>query len=456
MAIHQVSISMQLITPKARHALALSVAIVISACNRSEKAAPASTDSTAAVASCAGNNGGLTLPDGFCATIFADSLGHVRHLVVAGNGDVYVNTLSGDDQASSAPFLVALRDTNRDGRADVIARFGDSVASGGAGGTGIAVYHGAVFAEAKDRIVRFAMDSGWIPKGARTTVVSGLPLTGDHSVHPFAIDSAGNLFVDLGSATNSCQVKNRTLHSPGINPCTELKTRGGIWRYDANKTNQRFSSAERYATGIRNAVGIAIDPHGQLYSTQHGRDQLSENWPELYTAQQGADLPAEELLKIQKGGDYGWPTCYFDSTQKKLVLAPEYGGDGGKKIGVCASKIEPAAYFPAHWAPNALTFYDGSQFPQKYKEGAFVAFHGSWNRAPLPQEGYRVVFVPFAGGSPNGAWETFANGFADAAQPQPTTAKHRPAGLAVGPDGSLYIGDDVGGRIWRVTYKGSK
>ena len=462
MAINEVSITMHGIATTARHALTLSAAIVLCACNRGEKSTPASAGSTAAatVASCTGDNGGLTVPDGFCATIFADSLGHVRHIAVAGNGDVYANTWSGsyysDGHTPGVPFLVALRDTNRDGRADVIARFGDSVANGGAGGTGIAVYHGTVFAEAKDRIVRFAMDSGWIPKGAPTTVVSGLPLTGDHPMHPFAIDSAGNLFVDLGSRSNSCQAKNRTLDSPGIKPCTELETRGGIWRYDANKANQRFSSAERYATGIRNAVGIAIDPRGQLYSTQHGRDQLRENWPTLYTAQQGADLPAEELLKIQKGSDFGWPTCYFDSTQKKLVLAPEYGGDGGKKVGVCASKVEPAAYFPAHWAPDALVFYSGSQFPQKYKEGAFIAFHGSWNRAPLPQEGYRVVFVPFAGGSPNGAWETFANGFAGAAQPQPTTAKHRPAGLAVAPDGSLYIGDDVGGRIWRVTYKGSK
>jgi glucose/arabinose dehydrogenase len=186
----------------------------------------------------------------------------------------------------------------------------------------------------------------------------------------------------------------------------------------------------------------------------HGRDQLAENWAGLYTPRQGADLPAEELLKIQKGGDYGWPTCYFDSTQKKLVLAPEYGGDGGKAIGDCGKKIAPAAYFPAHWAPDALVFYNGAQFPPQYKGGAFIAFHGSWNRAPEPQEGYRVVFVPFSGGSAKNDYETFANDFAGSPQPQPTTAKFRPAGLAVAPDGSLYISDDVHGRIWHVTYKG--
>ena len=442
--------------------LLFSAAILAAACARSgDKSAAADTASKVAAApaaACAGDNGGITLQPGFCATIFADSLGHVRDLVVAANGDVYANTWSGKYYSEGStpphPFLVALRDTNRDGRADVIQRFGDSLANGGAGGTGIALHDGALFAESKDMIVRYAMHSGFTPKAGPATVVSGLPLSGDHPMHPFVIDSSGQLFMDVGSATNACQVRNRTLKSPGHNPCTELETRAGIWSYDAKKTGQRFSPAGRYATGIRNAVGIALDPSGQLYSTQHGRDQLSDNWPALYTAKQSADLPAEELLKIQKGGNYGWPECYFDSTQKKLVLAPEYGGDGGKAVGACDKKIEPAAYFPAHWAPDGLVFYDGSQFPSQYKGGAFIAFHGSWNRAPEPQSGYRVVFVPFSGGSPKGGYETFANDFAGVPQPQPTTAKYRPTGLAVSPDGSLYVGDDVHGRVWRITYRG--
>ena len=441
--------------------LAVGAAMIAGACANGDK--PAAADSTAkgavaAAAMCTGDNGGLTLPAGFCATVFADSLGHVRHLVVASNGDVYANSWSGkyypDGSTPASPFLIALRDTNHDGRADVISHFGDSLANGGAGGTGIALFKGALFAESKDKIVRYAMDSGFTPKGASSTVVSGLPLSGDHPMHPFVIDSAGQLFMDVGTKTNSCQAKNRTLKSPGINPCIELETRGGIWSYDANKTGQLFSPAGRYATGIRNAVGIAFDASGQLYATQHGRDQLGDNWAGLYTPQQGADLPAEELLKIVKGGDYGWPRCYFDSTQKKLVLAPEYGGDGGKAIGDCDKKIEPVKYFPAHWAPDALVFYNGSQFPAAYQGGAFIAFHGSWNRAPEPQEGYRVVFVPFSGGAPKGDYETFANNFAGSPSPQPTTAKYRPSGLAVAPDGSLYVSDDVHGRIWHVTYKG--
>jgi len=438
-------------------------AIFAAACGKGDK--PAGADSTAkgAAASstaCAGDNGGLTLPAGFCATVFADSLGHVRHIIVAPNGDVYANTWSGkyypDGSTPPAPFIIAMRDSNRDGRADVIKRFGDSLASGGAGGTGIALYKGGLYVESKDKIVRYPLDTAFIPVGDPATIVSGLPLTGDHPMHPFAIDSTGQMFIDVGSATNSCQAKNRRLKSPGINPCTELQTRAGIWNYDANKTDQTFSPAGRYATGIRNAVGIAFDPSGQLYSTQHGRDQLSDNWPALYSPQKGADLPSEELLKIQKDGDYGWPTCYFDSTQKKLVLAPEYGGDGGTKVGDCDKKIEPAKFFPAHWAPDALVFYNGKQFPPEYKGGAFIAFHGSWNRAPEPQEGYRVVFAPFANGSHQGEFQTFANDLAGAPSPQPTTAKYRPAGLAVAPDGSLYISDDVHGRIWHITYSGNK
>ncbi|HUL11407.1 MAG TPA: PQQ-dependent sugar dehydrogenase [Methylococcaceae bacterium] len=416
------------------------------------------TISTAAEA-CAGENGGIALPPGFCATVFADNIGHARHLVVAPNGAVYINTWSGRYYGNDAPpaggFLVALQDTNGDGRADVNIRFGDSVQSGGAGGTGIALYQGALFAEVNDRIVRYALPAGVIaPTGAPEVVVSGLPLTGDHPMHPFAIDARGGLYVNLGSASNACQVKNRILNSSGHQPCTELETRAGIWRYDANRTGQRFSPAERFATGIRNADGIAVDSTGLvIYATQHGRDQLAENWPSLYQPEQGANLPAEELLRVERGADYGWPECYFDDTQGKLVLAPEYGGDGGKAVGPCARKRAALAVFPAHWAPNDLVLYYGQQFPVAYRGGVFIAFHGSWNRAPFPQGGYNVVFQPLVDGKPAGNYVIFADGFAGAVK-EPGQAAHRPSGLAVGPDGALYIAEDVHGRIWRVTYRG--
>jgi glucose/arabinose dehydrogenase/mono/diheme cytochrome c family protein len=403
-------------------------------------------------------DGGITLPPGFCATVFADNIGHARHLVVAPNGTVYVNTWSGryygNDTPPAGGFLVALRDTNGDGRADVNVRFGDDFAHGSHGGTGIALYRGALYAEVNDRIVRYELPAGaTAPTTPAQVVVSDLPLTGDHPMHPFVIDGQGNMFVDLGSATNSCQVENRTLNSPGINPCTELETRGGIWRYDAGRIGQKFSPAERYATGIRNGEGFAFDSTGALYVTQHGRDQLSENWPKLYRPEQGPNLPAEELLRVQQGGDYGWPECYFDGAQQKLVLAPEYGGDGGKTVGPCAQKLAPVAWFPAHWAPNDLAIYNGSQFPQAYRGGAFIAFHGSWNRAPAPQGGYNVVFQPLANGVASGNFIVFADGFAGSVK-EPGQAAHRPTGLAVGPDGELYISDDSHGRIWRVTFHG--
>jgi glucose/arabinose dehydrogenase/cytochrome c5 len=407
---------------------------------------------------CPNDDSGLTLPAGFCATVFADDIGHARHMVVAPSGVLYVNTWSGryygNDTPPAGGFVVALQDKSGAGKADVIERFGETVQSGGAGGTGIGMYKGSLYAEINDRIVRYSLPTGSIvSSGSADTIVSALPLGGDHPMHPFIINAEGLMYVDVATATNSCQLKNRTLKSPGADPCTELETRGGIWRYDANRTNQAFSTAERFATGIRNAEGFAIDSNGRIFVTQHGRDQLHANWPDLYKPDQEATLPAEELLLLKPKGDYGWPECYYDAFVQKRVLAPEYGGDGGKTIGVCANKIAPIAAFPAHWAPNAMVRYDQKQFPARYRDGVFIAFHGSWDRAPYPQGGYNVVFQPLAGDRASGQCEIFADGFAGAVE-SPAKAAHRPTGLAVGPDGSLYVSDDIRGRIYRIVYHG--
>jgi glucose/arabinose dehydrogenase len=169
-----------------------------------------------------------------------------------------------------------------------------------------------------------------------------------------------------------------------------------------------------------------------------------------------AENPAEELLQVNRGDDFGWPYCYYATDEHHLVLGPEYGGDG-KKTGDCARKKEPVTVFPAHWAPNALFFYTGSMFPARYKGGAFIAFHGSWNRAPEPQAGYNVVFQPLNAEKPAGSYEVFADGFAPnvaSGRTAPAGGAHRPTGFAQGPDGALYLSDDAGGRIYKIVYTG--
>jgi len=410
---------------------------------------------------CPGDNGGLTLSPGFCASVFADNLGHVRHIAVAPNGVVYANVWSGG-YYPGAPipkdgFLLALQDTTGDHHADKITPFGETYAQGAHGGTGVGLYKNFVYAEVNDRIVRYRLARGQVvPTGAPETVLSGLPTNGDHNMHPFLIDPEGRLFVDLGTATNSCQPRNRQAYVAGNNPCTELETRGGIWLYNANKLGQIFSPAERYVTGLRNAEGISLDAEGRMFATQHGRDQLIQNWPKLYPyAMLASNLPAEELVRVHKGDDFGWPFCYYDGYQQKLVLAPEYGGDGGKTQGLCAAKQPPVAAFPGHWAPNDMLIYKAKAFPAPYQGGAFIAFHGSWNKAPAPQAGYNVVFQPLKDGKASGDFVVFADGFAGGHR-DPGRARFRPMGLAVGPDGALYIADDVKGRIWRVTYHGPR
>ena len=399
---------------------------------------------------CAQDNGGITLPAGFCATIFADSVSGARHLIVAPNGDVFVATYGGRGGVPGG--VVALRDTNGDGRADVREKFGEFRSSE------VALFDGHVYAENSTAVLRWPIAAGSLtPSGAIDTVVAGLPGMG-HFAKTFTIDRSGALFVNIGSRTNSCQVQDRAPESPGVDPCTELETRAGIWKFDARKLNQTQASGEHFAQGIRNAVAITINPRdGDVWVMQHGRDNLGGpaggNWSKLYTAEQSAESPGEEMFHVRRGDNFGWPYCYFDTQLKQKLLAPDFGGDH-KSVGRCASMKGNVTYFPGHWAPNGMLFYTGTMLPAKYRDGAFVAFHGSWNRAPLPQAGYNVVFQPLKDGKPSGTYEVFADGFhREAAGGQPMVNR-RPVGLAQGPDGALYITDDSGGRIWKVYYTG--
>lgn len=415
------------------------IGIISSASRRAPVRAPA----------CSTDNAGLTLPAGFCAGVFAEGLGGPRHMAVAPNGDVFVMRQSRVPTDTLRGGVVVLRDTDKDGRADVMASFGP------VGGTGIAIEGGFLYVDARTAIVRYPMPAGaLLPTAAPDTLVREMP-TGGHAARNFVLDGRGAMYVNIGSRTNSCQERDRQTGSMGVDPCVELETRAGVWKFSATALGQQFVPSKRFATGIRNAVGMAWNPRDNaLYATQHGRDQFLQNWAPLYDDAKSANQPAEQLMRLSTGDDYGWPYCYFDTDLKRLVLAPEYGGDA-KKAGRCAAKKRPVVTFPGHWAPNALAFYSGRGFPARFQDGAFIAFHGSWNRAPLEQAGYKVVFAPARNGRFTGTYESFADGFTNGKM-SPQEAEHRPTGLATTTDGALLISDDKGGTIYRIQYRGTR
>jgi len=401
---------------------------------------------------CAPDNAGLQLPAGFCVTLFADSLTGPRQMDVAPGGDVMV-ALRGaaananQGRAAVPGGVVVLRDTNGDGRADRRSRFGEFSA------TTVKLQGNQLFTETGTAILRYTWNPGAMSASAPDTIVSGLQGDRSHGAKTFAIHR-GNLYVNHGSPTNACQEKDRVPGSKGMDPCPDLVQRAGIWRYQLNKKRQTIADGERFATGTRNAVAIAIEPSSNaLYVVQHGRDMLSNNWPALFADAKSSETPAEEMFRVTRGADFGWPYCYFDPELKQKVLAPEYGGDG-KAVGRCADKSGNVGYFPGHWAPNGLLFYTGRALPTKYRDGAFIVFHGSWNRAPLPQQGFKVVFQPMSNGRASGDYEVFIDGFY--ANGQPTALGGRPTALSQGPKGELYLSDDSRGRIWKISYTGSK
>lgn len=385
---------------------------------------------------------GLTLPAGFKASVFSDDLGRARHITVASNGDVYVKL----DKLKNGNGIIRLQDENKDGKADRESGFGDYT------GTGIIVKNGFLYASSDENVYRYKMqDNQVVNTNSPDIIVSGLWNKRQHASKSLTLDAAGNIYVNIGAPSNICQVEDRKKGSPGRMPCPILDSAGGIWQFKADKTNQSYATGVRYATGLRNVVGLDWNHEvNDLYVAQHGRDMLYQFYPEMFSQKDGAENPAEELFRVKKGSDCGWPYCYFDNAKKKKLLNPEFGGDRNKE-GDCAGKTQSVMQFPGHLAPNAVMFYTGNMFPAKYKNGVFIAFHGSWNRSPEPQEGYYVVFIPMKDGMPSGNWEVFADGFAG---PGKATgrADYRPCGLAQGPDGSLYVSDDNKGRIWKITY----
>jgi glucose/arabinose dehydrogenase len=394
---------------------------------------------------------GLHLPAGFHATVVADGLGAIRHLAVRDNGDIYVSTPKDQQGNGTGGGIIALR-LDASHKAVEVQHFGSID-----GGTGIRFHNGALYATSPSGLYRFTFSGeALVPTKDPDAIVEGMPTTHpgfNRANRPITFDASGHVFVSVEASGNFCADPETKPNTPpvGLKPCPDLGVRAGIWRFSADKTGQKFPlDGEPWATGIRDLSALAWSTvDGNLYAIMHGRDSLNRNWPNLISAEDD-DHIADEMHRVTKGTDFGWPYTYYDGVRKLRLVSPEYGGDG--KTAATGNYSEPVITFQSRRAaPVDLLFYGGSSFPATYRSGAFIVLHGTANRS-----GYDVVFVPFNKGGKTGEPDVFADGFAafDQSTTTPKRAKYRPIGAAVGPDGSLYVADSQAGRIWRIAYDG--
>ena len=380
----------------------------------------------------------IKLPTGFSATILATDLGPTRHIAVGKSGDIYVKL----SKLKEGKGIYILRDANNDGVIDEKKMFGNYP------GTGIYIKDGYLYSSSNTGVFRYKLNEKEeiINTDQPEKILDGLVDKGRDNAKPITLDKEGNLYVTVGSYSDNCREAGT---GKGMSPCSILDSAGGIWKFKADKLNQTFTDGKLYSTGLKNSVGIDWDTKtNTLFATQHGRGKFDDFYPQYYTPKQSAELPAETMYQLKEGDDAGWPYIYYDHIQKKKILAPEYGGDGKKTGGEKA--LNPVAAFPAHLGPNALMFYTGDMFPARYKNGAFIAFH---SQSAELHKGYMVAFVPFVNGKA-GKWEIFADNFAGVDLVKPTgPIEHRPCGLAQGPDGALYVTDDLNGTIFKINYK---
>lgn len=337
----------------------------------------------------------LHLPPGFHASVFASGLDGPRFIAFAPDGVLYV-------AERTTGSIVAFPDPAHTGKSTqrVV------VASGLTDPTSLVFAGDMLYVGERTRITRFT----WGPREQVThkqVIVNDLPESGQHVTRTVLIGPDGNVYVSIGSSCNVCDEAD--------------PHRASVWVYPPDG-----GSGRRYARGLRNAVGLAINPwNNQIWATNNGRDLL------------GDDTPPETVYALQDGGNYGWPRCHAGA-----IVDPDMGHPGD-----CNGVIAPLVRMQAHSAPLGLAFYNAAQFPQQYR-GLFIAFHGSWNRS-VPT-GYKVVFVPLdSHGNVSGKPQDFATGWLD---PKTNAASGRPVGLAVGPDGALYVSDDKAGLIYRITY----
>jgi glucose/arabinose dehydrogenase len=339
-----------------------------------------------------------TVPAGFRVNVFASDFKEPRWLAVAPNGDVFV--------ADSRPGKIfILRDPQHTGGAQQREEF----ASGLNGPYGILFRDDYVYVGDTDALLRFHYDPKTSKRTGEAERLLDLP-RGGHWTRSLAFSADGqHLFVAVGSESNvSIESDSR---------------RGAITICDLDGKNARL-----YATGLRNPSGIAVEPvSGQLWTVVNERDGL------------GDDLPPDFFTSVKDGGFYGWPYSYIGDTVDPRVKP--------QRPELVARAIVPDVLLGAHHAPLQFAFYGAKQFPQKYWGGAFVAEHGSWNRAT--RSGYQVAFVPFKNGKPSGNPEPFLAGLVP--DPLKGAVNGRPVGVAVAPDGALLVSDDGAGVVYRVS-----
>jgi glucose/arabinose dehydrogenase len=384
------------------------------------------------------------LPPGFHASVVAEGLGEfTRHMAFSDASHLYVSTEPQTKDAADQGIMALHLDANH--HADTLAHFSTIH-----NGTAIAVYKGALYTSSPNTLYRFKLSGKeLVPTSKPEIVIDGIP--GRAAI---AFDDKNNLFVAVGGGGNVCAPDGtpRTAKSVGPMPCPILETRAGVWRFDAAKMGQAWTQGEHYATGIRDTNALAF-AHGALFSVMYGRDAAEKAYPEIISAEDGAHI-SDEMFKVIKGTDMGWPYTYYDNAKHVRLAQPEYGGDG-KAVVTDAKYAVPVAAFPAHVAPMDIAFYNAAKFPAAYRGGAFIAFHGSGGGDPNGHDdGYNVMFVPIDTSGKAGAPQVFAEGFAGATHEAKNgkRAQYRPVGVTVGPDGALYISESQKGRIWRVAY----